>query len=280
MANCGGSLIARAVKPGAAVIGTMRTGKNLPWLFRSSLRRVQHIVANSHDARDTLVQNYSTAADKISVIHNSLVFPAEKPAGIGGSTRESLRMKHGVSPGTKVLLCVAMFRPEKNQRQLIEIVAGLPANAPWQLWLAGDGPARRACEDVAARKGIASRVKFLGFQPDPSPFYAAADIAVHASGSEALSNFLIEAQAHGLPAVAYNAQGINECFIPNETGWAICQNHEAEFQEALLRLLTEPDATTRRRAAAARQHARSAFDPARQVAAYLDLFHSLLHPTA
>eukprot|EP01035_Chromulina_nebulosa_P006429 gene6429-8687_t len=205
MANCYAGSLARRLK-NAVVIGTMRTGKNLPYLFRRSLDRVHHVVANSADARDTLVTRYAVPTEKIAVIHNSLVFPPESTL----SRNESLRAQHGAGPATKVLLSVAMFRPEKNQRELVEIAAGLPLELDWQLWLAGDGPARAACEQLVAEKKLGARIKFLGFHRDPMPLYCAADLAVHASWSEALSNFLIEAQAHGLPAVAYAAQGIGE----------------------------------------------------------------------
>jgi glycosyltransferase involved in cell wall biosynthesis len=119
-------------------------------------------------------------------------------------------------------------------------------------------------------------VRFLGFHRDPSPLYAAADVAVHASWSEALSNFLIEAQAHGLPAVAYDAQGIRECFVPDQTGWAIARNDRAAFRTALGQLIAKPADARAVRATAARTFARTTFDPARQVAAYLDLFATLL----
>ena len=125
-----------------------------------------------------------------------------------------------------------------------------------------------------ARK-LTDRVKFLGFQPNPSPLYAAADIAVHASSSEALSNFLIEAQAHGLPAVAYAAQGVEECFIPGQTGWSIKPNDRDAFRGALLRLMSQTNAERALISTAARKYARETFEPDRQVAAYLDLFNRL-----
>ncbi len=277
MANCYGASLQGAL-PQAAVIGSMRTGKSLPALFRRSLRTVRHLVANSCDARDTLVSRYGVAAERISVIYNSLVFPAESPsAAMGGvaSLRNPLRLAHGATTRTRVLLCVAMFRPEKNQRELVEIVASLPEQLDWQLWLAGDGPARAECERLVTRKNLGARVKFLGFHRDPSPLYRAGDLAVHASWSEALSNFLIEAQAHGLLAVAYEAQGIAECFIPGRTGWAIARDDRAAFRATLSRRISEPQLAHDERAAAARAFARSTFDPARQVTAYLDLFARL-----
>ena len=60
MANCyAGGLQNRLAA--TAVVGTMRTGKRLPALFRRSLRSVRHIVANSHDARTTLIAHLERA---------------------------------------------------------------------------------------------------------------------------------------------------------------------------------------------------------------------------
>ncbi len=274
MANCYAGRIQRAC-PTSTVIATMRTGKTLPALFRASLQAVRHIIANSHEARATLSGRYSISKDKISVIHNSLVFPAVAAPG----SAAALRAQHGATATTKILLNVAMFRPEKNQRELIYLAASLPASTDWQLWLAGEGLARAGCEQLAAELGLTERVRFLGFLRDPAPLYAAADIAVHASASESLSNFLIEAQAHGLPAVAYAAQGIGECFIPGRTGWVIARDDRAAFHAALAPLFELSDSARAELATAARGYAHTTFDPARQVTAYLELF-ARLHPRA
>lgn len=270
MANCYAGGLQQKF-PGTAVIATMRTGKPLPRLFRRSLHIVRHIVANSQEARANLVAHHGLPVGKISVIYNSLVFP---PAS--SLTRNlALRAQHGAGPGTAVLLCVAMFRPEKNQRELIELAATLPAGTDWQLWLAGTGPTVAACQQLAAAHGLGARVKFLGFQPDPSALYRAADIAVHASRSESLSNFLIEAQAHGLPAVVYAAQGISECFVPGVTGWVVPQGDRAGFVARLQPLLA--DAAFRAACAPrARAFAGAQFEPAQQLRAYLDLLARLV----
>jgi glycosyltransferase involved in cell wall biosynthesis len=275
MANCyAGGLQERL--PDAAVIATMRTGKPLPRLFRRSLGRVRHVVANSRDARDALIARHHVPAGRISVIRNSLVFPA----AAAPQSAAKLRSNFGATDATRVMVCVAMFRPEKNQRELIETVAGLPSGIDWQLWLAGDGPARADCEKLVAAKHLAARVKFPGFLRDPSALYAAADLAVHASSSESLSNFLIEAQAHGLPAVAFRAQGIGESFVPGETGWEIARGDREAFRAALVRLMSEPPEVQQHRSTAARAFARANFDPQRQVAAYLELFDTLRRPPA
>jgi glycosyltransferase involved in cell wall biosynthesis len=269
MANCHAGRLARAL-PAMTVVGTMRTGKPLPWLFRRSLHRVAHVVANSAESAGILTRTYNLPAERVSVIHNALVFPS----ATGSMRNQALRARHGAGPGTRVLLCVGMMRPEKNHRALIEIAASLDPQTDWQLWLAGDGPARAGCEALARQLGASDRVKFLGFQADPTPLYAAADIAVLASRAESLSNFLIEAQAHGLPAVAYDAAGVAECMRPGVSGWVAPHGERAAFLQALQPLLA--DAALREHAGlAAREFARTAFDPARQADAYLALFSRL-----
>ena len=270
MANCYAGRL-QSKLPATAVIATMRTGKSLPALFQRSLRRVRHVVANSREAKARLVSEVGLAESKISVISNSLVFPPESSL----ARNSALRATHGATPATVVLICVAMFRPEKNQRELIELAGTLPPTADWQLWLAGTGPGLPACEQLVAERSLGHRVKFLGFQSDPSALYRAADVAVHASRSESLSNFLIEAQAHGLPAVVYAAQGISECFVPGESGWVVPQGDRAGFLARLQPLLA--DESFRRAAGSrGRAFAAEAFEPARQFRAYLDLFASLV----
>ena len=270
MANCYAGHLQRRFA-NTIVIVTMRTGKRLPWLFRRSLQRVRHVIANSHDAAAVLRNSYAVPSAKLSVIYNSLVFPAEQEL----ARNDALRVAHAAAPSTTVLLCVAMFRPEKNQRELIEIAASFPPDLDWQLWLAGDGPARADCEALVETKGLRKRVIFPGFLPNPSTLYSAADIAVHASASESLSNFLIEAQSHGLPAVAYAAQGIAETFVPDRTGWEIPLGDRLAFCAQVIRLAREAPATRAVRKKEAQTFARQTFDTKEQVRRYLELFAQL-----
>ena len=269
MANCYAGFIQGRL-PRAAVICTMRTGKLLPYLFVRSLRRCRHIVANSHVAKRVLSDGYDIPAHKTTVIHN----PALRFTDTIAPRNLALRRLHGANQSTVVMLNVAMFRPEKNQRELIEICARLPGYVDWQLWLAGEGPARRKCERLAHDLGLGPRVKFLGYQSDPTPLYAAGDLALLASQSESLSNFLLEGQLYGLPAVAYDIVGVGECFVPDRSGCLIANRDQSGFVAALDRLIREP-AQRKRFSDHARRHALAHFAPEHQVQAHLNLFREL-----
>jgi len=266
MANCYAGFIAGRL-PSSTVICTMRTGKNLPFLFVRSLKRCRHIVANSHVAKRVLTDKYDIPAHKVTVIHN----PVLRLSGETTERNEALRRFHGANQSTVVLVNVAMFRAEKNQRELIEICSKLPGYLDWQLWLAGEGPSRKRCERLAHDLGLGARVKFPGYQSDPVPLYLAADIALLASQSESLSNFLIEAQLHGLPSVAYDIVGVGECFVPGRSGHLIANRDQASFIAALDRLIREPG-QRKRFSDQARLHARANFVPEHQVEAHLRLF--------
>jgi glycosyltransferase involved in cell wall biosynthesis len=269
MANCYAGFIQSRL-PRAAVICTMRTGKPLPYLFVRSLRLCRHIIANSHEAKRVLNEKHDIPAHKITVIHNPVLGFTDESA----DRNIALRRYYNANPSTVVLLNVAMFRPEKNQRELIEICARLPGYVDWQLWLAGDGPMRKKCERLAQTLGLGGRVRFLNYQTEPVPLYLSADIAVLASQSESLSNFLIEAQLHGLPAVAYDIVGVGECFVPEKSGMLIRNQDQASFLAALDRLIREP-AMRKRFGDHARRHAQANFVPERQVQAHLNLFREL-----
>ena len=261
MANCRAGRLQRAL-PYAAVVATVRTGKRLPWLYRRSLRAARHVVANSEFARRTLVAPEG-AADRCSVIPNALLF-----AGL---------LAIEPAPGTPpVILNVAQFREGKGHAELLAICSALPRALEWRLELVGDGPERPRCERLAAASGIADRVVFRGWQPDPSQYYRGGSIAALASqpGYESLPNFLDEAQCAGLPVVAFATDGVAETFRDGTSGHSVPPGDCSRFAAALADLLANPE----RRAAmsaAARAWARERFDPERQVGAYLALFERL-----
>lgn len=273
MANSYGGALQNAV-PETAVISTLRTGKKLPLPFRRSLQITRHTIANSEAARQYLQTEHELPPEKTTVIPNGLVFGPNENGTDANTEREATRKRLEVASNEVLLIDVAMFRPEKNHRALIDMVAHLDPELPWKLCLVGDGPARVSCQQQAAQLGLTDRILFPGWSADPRPFYAAGDIAVHASKRESLSNFLIEAQAHGLPVVASAARGVDETFINGESGFLIAQDELIDFASQVTELIREP-AKRDRMGEIGASHARATFSTESQVKAHLDLFAEL-----
>ncbi|MBR5020047.1 MAG: glycosyltransferase family 4 protein [Oscillospiraceae bacterium] len=78
--------------------------------------------------------------------------------------------------------------------------------------------------DALVADGIAV---FHGFQPEPRPYYAAADCIVLPSYHEGLSNVLLEAAATGRPVIASDIYGCRETVDDGSTG-LLCPVRDAD----------------------------------------------------
>jgi len=94
---------------------------------------------------------------------------------------------------------------------------------------------RAMAEDL----GIASRVRFLGEQPDVASYLTQMDVYVQSSVAEGMANSVLEAMAAGLPVVATAVGGTPEVVIENETGLLVAPRHPSALADAMLRLLTD-----------------------------------------
>ena len=68
---------------------------------------------------------------------------------------------------------------------------------------------------------------FHGFQPEPLPFYAAADCVVLASYHEGMSNVLLEASATGRPVITSDIYGCREAVDEGRSG-LLCAVKDAD----------------------------------------------------
>jgi glycosyltransferase involved in cell wall biosynthesis len=262
MANCHAGHLQRML-PRVAVVATVRTGKTLPYFYRNALRTVSGIVTNSAFAKRELIAPAQPTAP-IAVIPNALLVPVLSESEPPVPAEPPYR-----------ILCIAMFRKEKNHFDLIEICSRLPRTPGWHLDLVGEGSERAACESRVRELGIADCVSFHGWARDPAPFYRSAAVAVLASRRESLPNFLVESQSAGLPVVAYDVGGCAECFADGSSGLLIAPGDEAAFRAALSALLSNPARRTAM-ARTARDRAATLFNPERSVRAHLEFFECLL----
>ena len=129
----------------------------------------------------------------------------------------------------------------------------------WDLVIAGEGPERQALAGLAARCGVADRVRLIGRQADIQSTYTATDIFALPSRFEGFPNALLEAMAAGLPAVAADCLAGPREIICNERNGLLVEPENVEaLTLALSRLLT--DASLRRRLGAAAAGIVEAYD--------------------
>jgi glycosyltransferase involved in cell wall biosynthesis len=99
------------------------------------------------------------------------------------------------------IINAARFTAAKNQSALIEALAILiREQCNVTLTLFGEGPERQACQELAARLGVAQQVRFPGFVEHWSSMPA--DLFVLVSRHEGLCIVVLEAMHAGIPVAA------------------------------------------------------------------------------
>lgn len=122
-----------------------------------------------------------------------------------------------------------------------------------------DDEACQAQAEELVEEGIAV---FHGFQPEPRPFYAAADCVVLASYHEGMSNVLLEASATGRPVITSDIYGCREAVDEGRSG-LLCAVKDADSLYARMKqmaLLSREERTEMGRAARRRMEQQFAKD--------------------
>jgi glycosyltransferase involved in cell wall biosynthesis len=151
-----------------------------------------------------------------------------------GAADESLRRRYALPAGRPLIVSVGRLSPEKRADVLIEAVATQDV-ADTVLALAGSGPDEGRLRELAARRGVSERVRFLGFIPgtDLPGLYRLADVFAIASEAELQSLVTMEAMASGLPVVAVNAGALGELVHAGENGFLARPGRAADVAGSL-----------------------------------------------
>jgi glycosyltransferase involved in cell wall biosynthesis len=148
-----------------------------------------------------------------------------------------------------VLLLAASFTGRKGHTVLLEAVRRLlDQGHPVEAWLAGTGPAEEETRRFAQRLALQDVVRFHGWVPHAQMLGWLADgrvdVVVLPSDSEGLPVSLIEALAHGVPAVASDVGGVAE-LLGHGCGEIVPPRDPNALAAALGRVLSSPELRAR-----------------------------------
>lgn len=199
-------------------------------------RVARAVICVSHGVADSL-RGQGIAADRLVVVHNAIDGRQALP--------EPLPLP-GVPPGALVVGTVGQLVRRKSVDHLLRAVERVGAgdtakHAPVHILVVGEGPEAGALAALAASPGLAGRVHFAGFQPQPLPWLAAMDVFVLASGKEGLPRVILEAMLLGKPVVAARVVGSRELVVENETGYLYDHGDIAALAAHLEKLAAAPE---------------------------------------
>lgn len=205
----------------------------LDWVL-SYMEQCQHVITPSESMKQILEES-GVVGHYITAIPTGIdVEPFRQADG------EAVRHQHGWG-NDLVLISVGRLAKEKNFETLLVAAAEVMRERNQvRLVLIGDGPERKALEELAGNLGIASRVEFAGrveFAEIPG-YLRAADVFCFASVTETQGLVTMEAMAAGLPIVAVDATGTSDAVTHGQEG-LLTENDSAALAQALQRVVDD-----------------------------------------
>ena len=156
--------------------------------------------------------------------------------------RSTLREELGLSDDAILVGCVAVMRPNKGHRELIESMVPLFLQRPHlHLVIAGSGePVFQQVSALVQRLNLQGRVHLLGRREDISNLMAGFDLFCLATRLEASGMVFLEAACARLPVVGTAVGGVPEMLEDGRTGLLVKLDDVESLQKALLKLIDSP----------------------------------------
>ncbi|MEP2670034.1 MAG: glycosyltransferase [Cyclobacteriaceae bacterium] len=204
----------------SSIVSLRNKDDKYPAIFRFLLRyfyfRLDFIVSQSNAMKMDLITHTKIPSEKIFVIHNPIdIAQLKKAAPVKKWNTEN-----------RALLSIGQLRPEKGYERLIRAISGLKCSYAYHI--IGGGDLEKNLRSLVKQLALTDNVKFLGAISNPYGYLQNADCLLLGSYYEGFPNVVIEANALGVPVVAWASPGgHNEIIINGFNGWLV--NNEDEL---------------------------------------------------
>lgn len=139
----------------------------------------------------------------------------------------------------RIITHVSNLRKVKRVVDVIEIFDRIQKKIPSKLIVVGDGPERRASENLCIEKGIEDKVKFLGNSNEVDKVLCFSDLFLLPSEKESFGLAALEAMACGVPVISSNTGGLPEVNIHGESGFLSNVGDVEEMAENGIKILKD-----------------------------------------
>ncbi|MBW2022724.1 MAG: glycosyltransferase [Deltaproteobacteria bacterium] len=199
----------------------------------------------------------------------------EPPALTPTQALEEIRGRYSIPSDAVIIFSLGRFVEKKGFQDLLGAFEKVPSEVfgrPVFLVIAGDGPMQPQLEKTSRELGFRDRIRWVGWQNRPEPFYDLADIFVCASREEPLGNVVLEAWAHKLPVIATRTPGPLELITEGQNGFLVPIAEPLALAKAISGLLQEKEVAWQELGAKGFETLNSRHSKEAVVEAYLNMY--------
>lgn len=195
------------------------------------------VIALSQSVRQVLI-TAGVPDSQIEVIVPGIEMPKELP---GPDMRAAARGRWGCSSDEFLIGHAAAFTYEKGQDVALQAALLLaPRFSKARMLLVGDGPERSQPNIIELARQASGIAQLPGFVDDLTEFYAALDLFIMPSRSEAWGLTALRAMAYGVPVVASDVGGLPEVVEHGKSGWLVPPESPEALADAIEDAASDP----------------------------------------
>ena len=204
------------------------------FMFKYLYSLLDGIIVDSYAIKNEIEKTFYLEDDKIEVIYNFIDINEVRRKALDRLTPEEKEIFK-----KEVILNVSRLIKEKGHEYLIrafKMVKEKKKNA--RLVILGEGEERKNLENLIRDLDLEKSVYLLGFKSNPYKYMINSDIYVLTSSYEGFSRSVLEAQALGLPIVAFKSKGSHVEYLSN-SAYFVKDKDEKELAKAIINLLED-----------------------------------------
>lgn len=186
--------------------------------FVFGLKKLDYIICQSSDMRQSLVDGFNIDINKVRIINNPI-------------TQSNIVKKTDLN-GQKVkrFITVGRLSKTKGHLRILDILAKV--DFPFKYTIIGEGDYYDLIKEKAKNLGLEDKVKYIRYTDNVFKYLVAHDMFLQGSYSEGFPNALLESCVVGVPVIAFNSPGGTKEIVENEVNGFLVED-EVEFLQKL-----------------------------------------------
>lgn len=169
---------------------------------RNGMQNADKIIAVSNRTRNTIIQRYGIAEDKVTTIHNAII-----------PSKPSIPIDHPIQKEDKIVTFLGRITFQKGPDYFVEVASKvLSRMGNVRFVMAGSGDMMEKMITLAAKKRIGNKFHFTGFLKgdEVRKMYSMSDVYVMPSVSEPFGISPLEAMQANVPVIISKQSGVSE----------------------------------------------------------------------